>query len=110
VGAGVSILLMAALPVTGAAAAGMFGLGVGVALIFISAQTLLQEVTPMDMMGRVSSSMMSSLAMAQVIAMALSGVAATLIGIRNLYLASGVLLLAVAGIGWHVRRQVSVTA
>ncbi len=110
IGSGASILLMAAAPAVVAAGAGMFGLGVGVALIFVSAQTLLQEVTPVEMLGRVSSSMMSSLAVAQVIAMAISGASAALIGIRNLYLASGVLLIAVAGIGWHIRRRAPAAA
>jgi DHA3 family macrolide efflux protein-like MFS transporter len=104
-GAGASILLLAAVPLAGAAGAGMFGLGVGVALIFISAQTLLQESTPVEMLGRVSSSMMSSLAMAQVVAMTLAGAAAALIGIRNLYVASGAVLMLVAGVGVQVRRR-----
>ncbi len=103
-GAGLSILLLAAVPRIATTVAGMLGLGLGVALIFIPAQTLLQEVTPVEMLGRVSSSMMSALAFTQVIAMALSGATAQAIGIRNLYYASAALLVLIAGVGWHSRR------
>ena len=74
-------------------------MGFCVAFILIPAQTLLQEETPMDMLGRVSSSLMSVLSMAQVIALAFAGTAAQWIGIRNLYFVSAALLVGIAGFG-----------
>jgi MFS family permease len=104
-GSGLAILLMAAWPVTGAVAAGLFGLGFGVAFIFVPSQTLLQETTPVEMLGRVSSSLMSALASAQVIALLGSGAAASALGIRNLYFASAGLLLLHAVGGWRWLRS-----
>ena len=97
--AAVFIVLTAAFPGMAATGLGMFGMGFGIAFVFIPSQTLLQHETPPGMMGRVSSSMMSALAMTQVVALALSGWAAEKIGIRALYFASGALLTAIAAIG-----------
>jgi hypothetical protein len=44
-------------------AAGMLGLG------FLTSQTLMQQETPQEMLGRVSSSLMSLMAISQVMAM-----------------------------------------
>ncbi len=98
---GVFILLPAALVSVPSTVVGMLGLGFGAALIFIPAQTLLQEVTPMPMLGRVSSSLMSALAFSQVIAMLFSGSTAARFGIRNLYLLSAAMLVVIAGLGYH---------
>jgi DHA3 family macrolide efflux protein-like MFS transporter len=98
-GIGVSILVIAFLASIPATAIGMFALGFFVAFILIPAQTLVQQETPREMLGRVSSSMWSVLSFAQVIAMLIAGPAAQSFGIQNLYYASGVLLLAIAGFG-----------
>jgi MFS transporter, DHA3 family, macrolide efflux protein len=97
--AAVFILLTAALPGMVSTALGMFGMGVGIAFVFLPSQTLLQQETPPGMMGRVSSGMMSALAITQVIALLLSGQVAQTAGIRTLYFASGAMLAAVAGLG-----------
>lgn len=83
------------------AIAGMLGLGIGVAFIFIPTQTLLQEVTPIDMLGRVSSAMMSALAFTQTIALVVAGSAATRVGITNVYYASAALLAALGLLGYR---------
>ena len=77
-------------------------IGVGVALIIISAQTLMQGQTPLDMLGRVTSTMMSVLSFAQVGGLALSGSIAQVVGIRNPYYATSALLVLIAGAGWSV--------
>jgi len=77
-------------------------IGVGVALIIISAQTLMQGQTPLDMLGRVTSTMMSVLSFAQVGGLALSGSIAQVVGIRNSYYATSALLVLIAGAGWSV--------
>ena len=52
--AGAFVLLTAALPGMVTTALGMFGMGFGMAFVFIPSQTLLQQVTPAGMLGRVS--------------------------------------------------------
>jgi MFS family permease len=76
------------------------GIGFGAAFIMIPSQTLLQEETPHDMLGRVSSSLMSALSISQVVAMLCAGSIAQAIGIRNLYFASAALLVLIAASGY----------
>jgi predicted MFS family arabinose efflux permease len=98
---GLFILLPAAAATVPTTLIGMLGLGVGVAFVFIPAQTMLQQVTPAAMLGRVSSSLWSALALTQVVALTLSGSAAQAVGIRNLYFASAAMLFLIAGVGWR---------
>jgi len=98
--AGAFVLLVAALPSAATTALGLFGMGFGIAFVFIPAQTLFQQATPIDMLGRVSSAMTSSLAMIQVIALLLSGSIAEVVGIRAVYAGSSVLLVTVAMVGF----------
>jgi MFS family permease len=77
-------------------------MGVGVALVVISAQTLMQGQTPMEMLGRVSSSSMSVMALAQAGGLVVSGSIAQVIGIRKSYLATSALLAVIAAVGWQV--------
>ncbi len=86
---------------------GMLALGFCVAFILIPAQTLLQEETPRDMLGRVSSSLWSVLSFAQIGAMLIAGPVAQTMGIRNLYYGSGVVLLLIAGTGYLYLRRPS---
>jgi DHA3 family macrolide efflux protein-like MFS transporter len=98
---GLFIMLPAASATITATVIGMLGLGFGVAFIFIPAQTMLQQVTPAAMLGRVSSSLWSALALTQVAALTLSGSTAQAIGIRNLYFASAAMLVLIAAAGWR---------
>jgi len=104
-GCGFAILLMAALQSIVSTAAGLFFLGFGAAFIFIPAQTLLQEHTPVEMLGRVSSSLMSSLAFTQVIALLGAGAVAELIGIQRLYYGVAALLVVHSVLGWSRLRN-----
>ena len=65
----------------------------------ITSQTLMQHETPKELLGRVSSSMMSLMAVSQVLAMLFAGPVAERAGLRNLYYGSAVLLALVAGAG-----------
>ena len=47
----------------------MLGMGFGAAFIMVTSQTLLQQETPKELLGRVTSSLMSLMAFSQVIAM-----------------------------------------
>lgn len=86
-------------------------LGFGVAMVVIPAQTLMQGQTPMEMLGRVTSSLMSVLSFAQVCGLLLSGSIAQEIGIRNSYFATSALLALIAGAGLMVvERRKTVSA
>jgi MFS family permease len=77
-------------------------IGVFVALIIIAAQTLMQGQTPVEMLGRVTSSLMSVLSLAQVAGLGVAGGIAQAIGIRNSYYATSALLVCIAAAGWRV--------
>jgi MFS transporter, DHA3 family, macrolide efflux protein len=86
------------------AAIGMLALGFFVAFIFITAQTLLQKETPPEMLGRVTSTMMSLLAVAQVVALVGAGPGAELFGLRNLFFGSAAMLIVIGLIGlWKLK-------
>lgn len=77
-------------------------MGFGVALVVISAQALMQGQTPLDMLGRVTSTLMSVLSFAQVAGLALSGSVAQAIGIRNSYYGAAGLMVVIGAAGWQV--------
>lgn len=103
-GAGLAILSVAAAGSVTGTVIGMLAIGFCVAFVLIPATTLMQEVTPKEMLGRVSSSMWSVLAIAQTVALLIAGPAALMLGIRNLYFASGALLLIIAAVGFTQSR------
>jgi len=86
---------------------GMLGLGFGAAFIMITSQTVLQEETPKEMLGRVTSALMSLLAISQVIAMFVAGPFAERAGIRNLYFGSAAILMVIALIGHSKLRGIA---
>jgi len=102
---GVSVLLMAYVSLVWTTALGSFGLGFGVAFIITPAQVLMQGKTPPEMLGRVSSSFMSVIAMAQMLGLVISGSAAEQIGLRALFYACAALLGLLALVGyWRMPR------
>jgi len=104
---GAFVVVLAAFKTIAAASISMFGVGVGVVFVFVSAQTLMQGQTPMELIGRVSSSVMSVLSIAQLVGLAFSGSLAQQIGIRNLFYASAVLLLLLSVFGYFRLPQVA---
>lgn len=110
-GNGLSIAPMAAWPHAAVAIAGTLAIGFTAAFIIVPAQTLLQQETPAEMLGRVVSTTMSLMAFSQVFALTFSGNLADLIGIRNLYYVSAAMLLGVAAIGYgRIARSVATPA
>ncbi len=97
---GIFVLVLAAWHNTAGASLGMLGIGVGVIFVFVSAQTLMQGQTPMEMMGRVSSSLMAALSWAQLLGLGISGSVAQVVGVRTLFFASAVLLALFACVGF----------
>src|SRR5437868_6219186 len=86
----------------GVAGVSMFALGFAIAFIVVPAHTLMQQETPHEMLGRVSSSFMAVFSLSQLLGLVLSGSLADWIGVRRLFLASAVLLaiLSVMGYLW----------
>ena len=80
------------------AAVSTFTMGFAIAFVLVPAQTLSQQETPHDMMGRVSSTFISMISLAQAMGLLLSGYLAQILGIRQLFIASaGVLAVLAAG-------------
>ena len=104
-GMGLAVLVTALFGRVASTALGMLGLGFGAAFIMVPSQTLLQQETPHTLLGRVISSLMSLLAMSQVVAMFVAGPVAQQLGIRNLYFGSAAMLGAIGAIGYAWLRK-----
>lgn len=108
---GAFVVVMAAFKTIAAASAGVLGLGVGVIFVIVSAQTIMQGQTPMQMVGRVSSSFMAVLSLAQLVGLVISGSLAQTLGIRNLFFASAAMLFVMTAIGYfRLPQQAAVSA
>lgn len=83
------------------AALSTFTMGFAISFVLIPAQTLSQQETPAALMGRVSSTFMSLISVAQVVGLLFSGYLAQRLGIRALFLTSAAVLALVAAAG-HV--------
>ena len=97
---GISVAVMAAFGNVAMASVGMFGIGVGAALLMIPSQTLIQAETPMEMVGRVSSSVWSLMSVAQVFGLIFSGSLAERLGVVKLFYLSAVMLMIIAVVGY----------
>jgi DHA3 family macrolide efflux protein-like MFS transporter len=84
------------------AALSTFTMGLAIAFVWIPAQTMSQQKTPPAMVGRVSSTFMSLIAMAQVFGLLLSGYLAQKLGIRLLFMACAGVLALISGVGYLV--------
>jgi DHA3 family macrolide efflux protein-like MFS transporter len=105
-GMGVAVVITAVFGEVISAVIGMLGLGFCAAFIMITSQTLMQHETPQELLGRVSSTMMSMMALSQVLSMVVAGPVAERIGLRNLYYASAVMLVIVGSAGlMQLRRR-----
>ncbi len=87
------------------AAVSMFLLGFAVSMVLIPAQTMSQQETPHEMVGRVTSTFMSMISIAQVLGLLLSGVLAEKLGIRPLFFACAGLLGVISFGGWIYLRK-----
>ena len=96
--------LLGAVQLSATAAVSTFLVGAGIAAVVVPAQTLSQRETPPAMQGRVSSTFMSLFSMAQVLGMLLSGVLATHLGIRTLFVACGAATALLGVASWVVLR------
>ena len=78
------------------AAASTFMIGFAIAFVLVPAQTLSQQETPHDMMGRVSSTFLSLISIAQGLGLLLSGFLAEKLGVRQLFMACGAMAVLIA--------------
>lgn len=99
---GLFVLLLAAIKSIPGAGLGMFGIGVGVMLVVVSAQTMMQGQTPVELVGRISSSVWSLISIAQLLGLVVSGSLAHRIGITNVFFATAALLAALATFGYFI--------
>jgi DHA3 family macrolide efflux protein-like MFS transporter len=99
-GMGVGVFMTAMFAAVAPAAAAMLAVGFFAAFVMVCAQTLIQQETPQELLGRVSSTLMSLLAIAQVLALLAAGPVAERAGVLNLYFLSGAALVAVGAAGF----------
>ncbi len=104
----VGVAVLAASRVPWQAGVSTFLMGFSIAMVLIPAQTMSQQETPPQMVGRVSSTFMSMISIAQVLGMLLSGSAAQKLGMQRLFAVCAGALVVIAAAGWtflRVRRQ-----
>jgi len=78
---------------------GNFIIGMAVAGIVVPAQTLFQQATPPELMGRVGSTFMSIVFAAQIAGLVLSGVLTQHIGVRQVFALCAVMLVILMAVG-----------
>jgi MFS transporter, DHA3 family, macrolide efflux protein len=84
-GMALGTLLLAALPLVATAILGCFLIGFSAAGIIVPSQTLVQQETPQELMGRVGSTLMSAIFTAQILGLVLSGILAQHTSIRRVF-------------------------
>jgi MFS family permease len=99
-GMGVAVMVMVSIGHVAVAAIGAFGIGFGAIFIVVPTQTLMQQETPVELVGRVSSSFMSVLSISQLLGLIISGSLTQSMGIRNLFFASAAMLVLFAMFGF----------
>jgi len=108
IGLGLSVGVLSVSKIAVFAGVGTFLMGFSVAFVLVPAQTLMQQDTPIQMVGRVSSSFMSLIALCQILGLMLSGYLAHVLGIRNLFKACTVMLLLISAAGYSKLKSRSV--
>ena len=99
-GMGIAVIVMVSIGHVAVAAIGAFGIGFGAIFIVVPTQTLMQQETPIELVGRVSSSFMSVLSVSQLLGLIISGSLTQRMGIRNLFFASAAMLVLFACFGY----------
>jgi MFS family permease len=99
IGIAVGLVVLTLLPYVWSTLIGNFIIGIAVAAIIVPAQTLFQQATPPELMGRVGSTFMSIVFGAQILGLILSGVLTQHMGVRRVFALCAVLLVVLAGAG-----------
>jgi MFS transporter, DHA3 family, macrolide efflux protein len=99
-GMGVAVLLSAVWPRLWPATAAMLLVGFFAAFVMVCAQVLIQQETPHELLGRVSSTLWSLLSIAQVLALLGAGPVAGRFGVIDLYYFSAAALVITGAVGY----------
>jgi DHA3 family macrolide efflux protein-like MFS transporter len=95
-GIALGVGLMAAFTYVATALLGCFLVGFAAAAIIVPSQTLIQEETPHELMGRVGSTVMSAVFTAQIGGLLLSGILTQQMGVRRVFAVCAAMLIALA--------------
>lgn len=108
-GLGAGAVVLGAFRSVAMAGVSTFLIGFAIAFVLVPAQTMSQQETPPTMVGRVTSSFFSLISLSQVAGLLLSGYLAQWLGIRKLFVASGVMLGVASLVGhfWARERKVA---
>ena len=98
-GIAVGLVILTLLPHVWSTLVGNFIIGIAVAAIIVPAQTLFQQATPPELMGRVGSTFMSIVFGAQIGGLVLSGILTQHIGVRQVFALCAVMLVILVAIG-----------
>ncbi|ABF41644.1 major facilitator superfamily (MFS) transporter [Candidatus Koribacter versatilis Ellin345] len=102
---GVATAVLATSRIPFQAGVSTFLMGFSIAMVLIPAQTMSQQETPPQMVGRVSSTFMSMISIAQVFGLLLSGSAAQRLGMQRLFAVCSAVLVVIAAAGWMFLRS-----
>jgi MFS transporter, DHA3 family, macrolide efflux protein len=98
-GIAVGLLILTLLPHIWSTVIGNFIVGFSVAGIIVPSQTLFQQATPPELMGRVGSTFMSIIFAAQISGLILSGILTQHIGVRQVFALCAILLVILIAVG-----------
>jgi MFS family permease len=107
---GIAVAVLGAFHNIPMASLSTFLMGLAIAFVWVPAQTMTQQETPPAMIGRVSSTFMSLISIAQVLGLLLSGYLAQKLGIRPLFIACAGFLAVISAIGYLMMRGRPVAA
>jgi DHA3 family macrolide efflux protein-like MFS transporter len=99
VGIAIGLVILTLLPHIWSTLVGNFIIGFAVAAIIVPAQTLFQQATPPELMGRVGSTFMSIIFAAQISGLILSGILTQHIGVRQVFALCAVMLVVLIAVG-----------
>ena len=111
-GIAIGLVILTLLPYIWSTLVGNFIIGSAVAAIIVPAQTLFQQATPPELMGRVGSTFMSIVFAAQIAGLILSGILTQHIGVRQVFAICAIMLVILVAIGklWMEPKEQPVAA
>jgi MFS transporter, DHA3 family, macrolide efflux protein len=98
-GIAIGLVILTLLPHVWSTMVGNFVIGFSVAGIIVPSQTLFQQATPPELMGRVGSTFMSIIFTAQISGLILSGILTQHIGVRQVFAICAIMLVILIVIG-----------
>jgi len=108
-GIAVGLVILTLLPHIWSTLVGNFIIGFSVAGIVVPSQTLFQQATPPELMGRVGSTFMSIIFSAQLLGLVLSGILTQHMGVRRVFALCAAMLVVLIAVGkiWMEPKKVA---